>query len=559
MNKYFIILVVLITALGSCSGSGQGTAVKPSVARVQHSMPEMPLLPVIDTSIVIMPIQKTVYLDPTNGSDNNNGTGMSQAVKTFQKAVSLCNYGMPGINGGHYYNLITIAGGTHFLEGDNYFFQSYDLAGENGSEIDGLYKKKTIDGSFVYKNISLIGESSPSPCVLDGTNLTGLNPGMGVITLSGSNVFIKNITIQNSLTSRGIDVRPVRLYTRNSAIRIHDILISNVQVKNVGWFGINLDAVDKAVVEFTTVTKSCMMNEGEKRYSGYPSALKCRFSTHISYINNTIYNNWGEGLNFNKSIHCYGRGNAAYDNYAVNFYLDNAQDVVLAGNLLYNNGDDRTFWKTINSKSTLKKAATNISIANEKYEETLDSKRIFIFNNICLKGPFAFGYCDRVSGSNDFSDIYVLNNTFIDLAADEGAEMSLVNFIKPVIPGTYHNIQISNNIFTMPVHKLTQRVELARTSNNDTLLSTAGITTTNNYWSAKPYKHGRYNFVKQADEKVNPALPTDVTDLATLNNIKPAKNSNLVYAQPHSNFIITDFFGVNRVASPGSNVGAVEK
>ena len=110
----------------------------------------------------------------------------------------------------------------------------------------------------------------------------------------------------------------------------------------------------------------------------------------------------------------------------------------------------------------------------------------------------------------------------------------------------------------MPASKLSPSVELARTSGSDAFLPTAGIITTNNYWSANPYKPNRYNFIQQTDNIVNANLPTDINNLTTLDNIKPALNVNLQLAKPRESFIAKDFFGVARI-SPNSNVGAIEK
>ncbi|MGC4231769.1 MAG: right-handed parallel beta-helix repeat-containing protein, partial [Niabella sp.] len=305
------------------------------------------LLPVVDTNPVIKPVQKTVYLNPTRGNDHNNGRSRTTAVKTFQRAMELCSYGTAGIDGGHYYNEIRIAGGTHKLSGNNFFQQTWHIKGEDGSKINGQYRKRNPDGTIVYKDISIYGEPSPSACVLDGTGLKGLTSAWGVISLAGSNVSVKNITIQNSPASRGISIGTGKPYINSREDRLHDILIQDVHINSVGTFGINLDEVDRAVVRSSVVTNACMINANGKSYSGYPSALKCRYSTHVSFINNKVYNNWGEGLNFNKSSYCYGSNNVAYDNYAVNFYCDNATHTIVANNRLYNSANNRRFWKRV--------------------------------------------------------------------------------------------------------------------------------------------------------------------------------------------------------------------
>ncbi|MGC4233722.1 MAG: hypothetical protein QM594_12145, partial [Niabella sp.] len=231
---------------------------------------------------------------------------------------------------------------------------------------------------------------------------------------------------------------------------------------------------------------------------------------------------------------------------------------IVANNRLYNSANNRRFWKRVDTAGVFKKGATNISIANEKYEYPLDSDHIFVFNNICFRGPIAFGYCDRTGGSNSFSDIYISNNTCIDIVADPGVPMSLINFIRPNIPATYRNIHISNNIFSIPSHKLSSIVELAVTSDRDAILSQAGIVTANNYWSANPYKSGVHNFISQNDNKVNANLPVTISNITTLNDIKPARNSDLILTGDYKSFITKDFFGNTRLKHPGSNVGAIE-
>ena len=515
-------------------------------------------LPVVDTNIVLKPIQKTVYWDPTNGDNTRDGSTMENAVKTWTRARDLCEWGTEGVDGGHFYNKIIIKAGTHYLTSTDRVYQTYNHSSEGGG--NGNYRHHA--NKNIFKDISIAGEESAIPCVLDATNIGILGAGNGVIRLAGRHISIENITIQNS-PGRGIDLRTDAGYINNPDARQNDVLIKNVTVKNASYFGISIERIDKAVINNCEVFNTCLNNENENSYNSFPSAVKCIYSTHIAFLNNKVYRNWGEGLNFNKSEYCLALDNVSYDNYGVNFYCDNAKNTILAGNLFYNDASDRTFWKKINATSTLKRAANNISVSNESYPVgQIDSENIFIFNNVCIRGPISFGYTNRNSGTNSYTNIYINNNTVIDAVADATLQISLLNLIlSPNLPATFSNFNIQNNIFSMPAEKLAlpgHLVELARTSQQDAALPSLDVNTANNYWSADPYKPGRYNFIEQADNSINTALPTTVTDLSTLSNINPANNNTLVLAAAHAGFITNDFFKIQRVLSPASNVGAIE-
>ncbi|MGC4231773.1 MAG: right-handed parallel beta-helix repeat-containing protein [Niabella sp.] len=561
--------------------------------------------PNIPTTVTLKPVHATVWWDPTNGNDAGNGLTKATAKKTWAAVRDACQWWDPltqqaeiAANGTAKHTQIIIARGVHMLTTADRVYQHYGLGTPSGSVPpfpdnygggNGNYRRH-LGGSYsnpanwrpdLTKEISIVGETNDATeTVLDATNMTGLNAGSGIIRLAGRGISIENLTIRNSPNSRAIDLRTDEAYNNVAGARQNNVLIKNVIIHNIGFYGIYIADTDGAVVENCVVYNTVLDNiNGQKHTAGgtFVSAIKTSYTTNVAFLNNKVYNNWGEGLNFCKMNGGAAIGNEVHNNYSVNLYCDNVKDIVLRNNKAWQLSD-RTYWRMHTNQPTVKRAAPNLSISNEQYApETAglnprgvverDAENIYAYNNIFHGSNITFGFSDRPADrTNTYTNIYIVNNTAIDVNADANVPLPLLNCVS--IPNatlsnatTFTNFNIRNNIFSIPAGKLSSDIELARTSLSDQTLfqnfASNNVTVTN-YWSANPYKASRNNFIHSADVNFNTNLPGSITDINTLSNIIPANDNNLKFAYTHESFVSSDFLGNTRRTSPQSNVGAIE-
>lgn len=500
-----------------------------SLVGISQSLPTI-VLPTIDA------VNATIYIDFNKGNDHNSGLSTTAPVKTFAKALRLCPWGT--LSNKTTKSEIVILAGTYLLN------ESLTQPAEGPS---GYFQKLGTD--TLYRNVSLRGDGT---VVLDGSSLS-LNSGGCVVKLCGSNISIKNLTIKNS-SCNGLGVQA----------GAHDVDIQYVTVDGAVQFGLFLDEVTRALVQYCTFTNCNLNNKNQvmridTSLGNWGSALKCRFSTHITFKKNKVYRNWGEGINFNKSSYCGGFSNEVYDNYSTNFYCDNASNTVIRNNLIYNTTDS-TFWMYTTSNKVLttnRKSATIINIGNEyysKYKGFQNTKNIFFFNNIAFNGEIQIGN-GGFAGSS-FENVYIVNNTSIGLVSGKSTFTSLF-YSKPVSSNTvYKNINITNNIFSLAPSIQQSSDYWKLCSLSQTALSPE-LKFGNNYWSCSPVK-ARYNCIfNPVTDSINSALPYTLTK-ASLSILKPSNNS-LTLARPVSTVkgITYDYAFVPR-NTISSNVGAYE-
>ena len=76
--------------------------------------------------------------------------------------------------------------------------------------------------------------------------------------------------------------------------------------------------------------------------NGWPRALAIDVSTD-TMCGDTVFKNYGEGIGALSSSHLQYIDNIVYDNYSVQMYFDNAQDVTATDNILFHTGDQKFF------------------------------------------------------------------------------------------------------------------------------------------------------------------------------------------------------------------------
>jgi hypothetical protein len=161
---------------------------------------------------------------------------------------------------------------------------------------------------------------------------------------------------------------------------------------------------------------------------GWAGAVCLSQTTRGGITNNRIYRNYGEGMGSGLSTEVLMEGNEVSDNYSGYIYIDNGQDMVVNGNLLYNTGDTRFY--------RLGKPAPGIGIANEVTTGSMPSSDITVTNNIVIGMRWGFYYGAFENGGG-LKNVTVANNTFYDTTE---ATILIEN-------DTHSNSVVKNNIF----------------------------------------------------------------------------------------------------------------
>lgn len=303
-----------------------------------HAQWQSPPLPLVDT--LQYTITDTIYMSPT-GDDANSGN-LQNPVKTFDKAASLLPY-----TATHNYGLVIL------LQGD--YYPTTEMR-------QSLLEWQNIANPVTrYKNISVMGQGN---VVIHGDSLVNPNPGWGLLTVKGSHIFVKNITLKNCQgNGLGFALGREGRYASVAEIekeRAKHILVDQVTIDGARNHGIFAKYVDTVRVQNCEV-KGTSQNYQNQLQSNWGGGIKFDFSSNVTCQDNYVHHNFGEGINLALTYNSETFDNVLHDNRASHIYCMNARKAMVRNNLMYTTVFDSTFWTPYNPN----KAATGIAIRNE--------------------------------------------------------------------------------------------------------------------------------------------------------------------------------------------------
>jgi parallel beta-helix repeat protein len=346
----------------------------------------------------------------TYGSDSNPGS-FNQPWRTLAKAAR------------------AVAGMTVYVRGGTY------------SEVLDISNSGTSG-----QPIRILAYRGETPVIDGGGSLPGSEKGL--------------ITIRGSYTEvSGFEVRNSRYY--GVMVMGHHSIISNSYVHHSQMFGIFARG-DYSVVENNRVWRSSLNNENAASPSRYYAALTAGGSSgsniivqNITLRNNTVWENWGEGISTFNANGTVIEGNTVHDSYEANIYLSDSTNVVCQRNFLYMNPSSYVYNHGAN---------VGISMGDETFKPR--SANIKVLNNIAYgnSGNFFWWRMDSASG---LVNVEIANNTFVNSNHEGGVIIQA---------GAHQNSRFANNLVvqdgSLPVISVS---------------ATSGITYTNNLWSKAPY------------------------------------------------------------------------
>lgn len=348
------------------------------------------------------------YYVATNGNDNNPGT-INQPFATFNQAISVV-----GNTAG---SIIYGRQGTYYQTGADAIFFSNNGTAEKHIIIEAYPGEKVI---------------------IDGS---ALNQYVATVQLSGKYIELNHITVVNSAFTG------ILCWDCNYAW-IHGNTIYNSQASAIAvGDDATLTGTTNVIVSDNIAYNNSLSNQS-RTASGWSATLTTQGASKVSFSHNTVYDNYGEGIDFCLSNDSSAVNNTVYDNYSVEIYLDNATNATVNANLIYNTGNTE-YWLPAALGDCVYESDTppfcpssSIQIANESDDafKNVGHHRT-VTNNIAIGGNQNFNYGDYGYGGGLVDDV-IANNVFYAPFAGGGGENLYIAWTRK-----HRNTTIANNIF----------------------------------------------------------------------------------------------------------------
>lgn len=466
---------------------------------------------------VIKPSTFKVYI-ATDGLDSQSGDSLSP-VATFTAALSRASTLTNGLSGDQYGEIVFYPGTYPFKAAQP--VSAFQLTGRKN-------------------HLSIRGIGN---VVLDGSTLT--NIGVAMIHLLGSNISVRNITVNYS-DNTGVAFGQVG---SGNFILSNDILVENVTVRLARSHGILLGKSpvnpdnplafvprsERFHVKNCTVYESINFNTPQSQWG---SCIKTHNTKHTTIEGCIVYNCEGEGINLDFVQSADIRNNVVSDTKAA-IYLDKAEDIMVRNNLVY----------------FTNKSSTGLLLGIEPFSWTIRDwfvRRVFISNNIILNTPTAFNLWQGTYGGLQvgfFTQIEFMNNTII---GKQKSNSGLINFTYGTLWGNpTSNVKLSQNkfrgnIISYSPDSLINNVIVGAPQNGPHSTSFG-----HNMWCTQPNR-----MWNASQDIIRTNLNVSVMH-HQLGSIQPSQSSAFKWDVPFTNYITHDYSGNLRRTSV-TNAGAFE-
>ncbi|MBE9028300.1 right-handed parallel beta-helix repeat-containing protein [filamentous cyanobacterium LEGE 11480] len=439
----------------------------------------------------------TLYV-ATDGNDFNPGT-FEQPFATVQSALSTLPVGQ---------------GGTVLLRGGSY-------------QLDDAIRVSDNEGGTAASRL-VIRNFGDEAVTLDGRSLAAV--GESSIVLS---------------STQFVDIQGLEIFGSSFGITVvgdsRDVLIQGNTVHDVARAGIAAYApeqrnITNIQIDGNTVYRTNLFNADRPvdQPGGWDSGIVFSRTEGGAITNNTVFQNYGEGIALTLANNAFAQNNTVFDNFSVQIYMDHASNSVLENNFIFNTGD-RNFYRRFDTDDgqIVERAAEGIQLANEFYRDQNPLWNNTIRNNIVVGGNTVFGYGNFLQGGG-LQNVFVANNTFY---ANDTTQTVL-----EVDPDNHRNSYFFNNIF------YTERAD----QYNFLPDNPAGLNFFNNLWFGNSPNAAASN----ADVYSNPLFVNpggfDAADYRLLSN------SGAIDTGATVDIVTTDFLGIQRPTGQQFDIGAYE-
>lgn len=419
-------------------------------------------------------LSSKAFFVATNGNDNNPGT-QSAPFRTLRKAGSVATAGYTVyIRGGVYYERLTISNsGT---ETSPIRFEAYP------------------------------GETP----VIDGQN-TIPSSWSGLVYLYGDWTQVSGLEVRNSkywgVAMRGRHSTAENLY-------VHHNLDMGI------WVG-----GDYSIAQNNRVWRNALSNEnGARLYGSWGTGISAArdvvdgLTQNAIIRNNTVWENWGEGVSTFEASGTLIEGNVVHDSYSTNIYISDATNVTCKRNLVYMTTSSYVYGKGSN---------VGIMMGDEVYKPA--SSGIKVIDNLAYGNRRNFYWWQGTKGGG-MDNVLIAYNTFVN-------STGVANVV--IQNGSHQNVRFESNVVQQDS---TSVAVAAMTTNTQVVL-------TNNLWSRATSRPGSAAVI--GDAKLSRAGSPSDAAWYKLNNNSPAINKGKV-----STDVTQDYFLQPRGTNP--DIGGAE-
>lgn len=481
---------------------GPANEAEPPVPPMPDPDPNPPVEPIQPDPPAPNPGIADFYVAP-NGDDNNPGT-FDQPFRTIQHAVNRAQAGQT----------IVVRDGTYReqvrMRTSGAPNQPITLMAYPGERpiIDGAYQlpEPPASGWAVCNNTV-----SPPQCFVYDQ----------LVSIEASYIVFDGFDVRHS-NGRGIFI-----YNKNN--RLREIVVRNTYIHDHRNAGIKMLEVDNILFENNRVWHNSDYATHDRGASvlNWSHAVNALSSTNVTYRNNEIFNNYGEGIGTGRgSSNITIENNVIYDNRALQIYIHRTQDVRVEGNLVYctNNPD---FWRGGN-------VPPGIIVNNESsFTQFHTVNNAQIINNVvagCRQGVGIWGGGGNTKiGSRNVTIAY---NTFVNARSNPGGNQAAA--INVVNVPDHRNIRIENNIIYQNEFKVAS------------IPSHSGIRLANNLWTqTPPATASGIGDIIGDPRLVNPNAPL-VPGQVSADWFQIQPDSMAVDKGTPTEGVVTDFYGLAR-------------
>jgi parallel beta-helix repeat protein len=274
--------------------------------------------------------------------------------------------------------------------------ENYLLPGDQVQFLGGTYNLTSgiWVGNSGTSSAPIVLEAAPGQTVvLDGSALAA---GTTAVDINGSYIDVQGLQVTNApgggITDWG-----------GSNDIIENNVVSDSQSGGIFVGYSSPGVVSNVLVQRNTVTGNVQMNSARTASSGWAAAIAAKLTSYVTFEQNTVYDNYGEGIDVDLSDHGLVSQNVAYDNYSANYYMDNATYTTITGNLSYSTNNPNFFHAGL--------AANGIQAANETSANSNPLDYDTVTNNVVIGGADGFGYGSYGNGGG-LKNFVVAFNTF---------------------------------------------------------------------------------------------------------------------------------------------------
>lgn len=294
-------------------------------------------------------VSAATYFVSPSGNDNNDGS-QGAPFKTFQKSVSVLN---PG-------DELKLNPGTY----TETLFINKNGTAESWITISPASQRPIINGNFNIKPLEIKGD------------------------------FIKVI---------GLEIQKGENYCADVDIDSQKIILDNLEIHDCNGHGINIDGQDITFQNSEVyLTNLAVAHTGQS--SGWGSGIKGHHGAeNLTIKNNTVYENYGEGIAMTRVKGSVVENNTTYDNFAVNIYIDNSPDTIVRNNFSYYTNNNEYYKDGEKGRC--------FELAEEYYSGWgAQMNNVKVYNNIASNCYYGLTFFDGGQSGSAIINISIHNN-----------------------------------------------------------------------------------------------------------------------------------------------------